>query len=88
WPKSVQEVDLKTKQDYESELKKPISEQEINLVADENSEDASYRNGVDPPFGIDSQRYSSLTRMLRITAFAMRFVCRLRNKSIAKLAVN
>ncbi|MCG8033321.1 MAG: DUF1759 domain-containing protein, partial [Candidatus Thiodiazotropha taylori] len=29
WPKSVQEVDLKTKQDYESELKKPISEQEI-----------------------------------------------------------
>lgn len=86
WPKSVQESTEKTKQCYESELRKQRMEQETSLVqiSDGNTGGATYKTGADPPLGIDSQRYSSLTKMLRVTALALRFVSRLKKKSISE----
>ena len=37
-----------------------------------------------PPLGIDNERFSSLTKMLRVTAFALRFINRIRNKDYFK----
>ena len=81
WPMSVTEdVDEKTKLDYESELKKQRNQKEIQSFSmSENVTESSamHYNGKCTPFGIDSERFSTLTKLLRVTAYVLRFVRRL-----------
>lgn len=53
---------------------------EAKLVAGEGSKDE--RNvEIKTPYGIDIRRFSSLTKLLRVTALSERFVNKLRKKS-------
>ena len=64
----------------ESEYRKTRVMFEAKLVAGEGSKDE--RNvEIKTPYGIDIRRFSSLTKLLRVTALSERFVNKLRKKS-------
>lgn len=83
WPNSTEDTDEQTKLDYTSELKKRKSIKEIGLmqVSEKVTELATYRSGNCTPLGIECERYSSLTKMIRVTALAIRFINRLKDST-------
>ena len=76
WPESTEELDEETKQDYESELKKGVSVKESTLlqVPDNISDISTYSTGSCAPFDIDCDRYSTVTKVVRVTAYVLRFI--------------
>ena len=47
-------------------------------TVDEIYDSAPYHSGESTPFGIESEKYSSITKLLRVTAFALRFINKLK----------
>ena len=74
WKYDKQNRDLIT--ELESEYKKTNVMYEAKLVAEEG-------NSLCSPFGLDVNRFSSLTRLLRVTALADKFVAKLRKQTNA-----
>ena len=74
WKYDKQNRDLIT--ELESEYKKTNVMYEAKLVAEEG-------NSLCSPFGLDVNRFSSLTRLLRVTALADKFVAKLRKQANA-----
>ena len=73
-------MDDTTNVQYEFEIKKSKSMQEKGLV---NASEPVVRSitsyvGNSVPLGIDYRRFSSITKVLRVTALALRFINRLR----------
>ena len=71
-----------SEQDYESELKvqKPVKETgllqlrlQVECVETDKTETCT-------PLGVDIERISSLSKLLRVTALALRFIDKLRHK--------
>lgn len=84
WPEWQPELTAKQKEEIqtetESEYRKTKVMFEAKLVAGEGP--ATGRNVESKtPYGIDIRRYSSLTKLLRVTALAERFVNNLKTKS-------
>ena len=81
WLKPAKGVDEKAKLDYESELKKQKSQKEsASIQVSENVTEwgTTIYSGICTPVGIDCERYSTLTKLLRVTAYVLRFIRRLR----------
>ena len=74
WKYDKQNRDLIT--NLESEYKKTNEMYEAKLVAEE-------WNSLCSPFGLDVNRFSSLTRLLRVTALADKFIAKLRKQAKA-----
>ena len=83
WPESTEELDEETKQDYESELKKGESVKERTLLQmpDNISDISTYSSSSCAPFDIDCDRYSTVTKVVRVTAYVHRFIKMIRNQS-------
>lgn len=84
WPEWQPELTDKQKEEIqtetESEYRKTMVMFEAKLVAGEGP--ATGRNVESKtPYGIDIRRFSSLTKLLRVTALAKRFVNNLKTKS-------
>ena len=84
WPEWQPELTDKQREkvrtQIESEYRKTRVMFEAKLVAGEGSKDE--RNvEIKTPYGIDIRRFSSLTKLLRVTALSERFVNKLRKKS-------
>ena len=74
WPTwNVDEITKETLEAIESESKQGKTFYEAGLAVAETS--------VNAPFGIDDSKYSSLTKLLRVTAWCIRFIDRLRKQS-------
>ena len=65
--------------EYESEIKKAKPLKGIGLFSTQSSEEHTYSSGSCSPLGIESDRFSSITKMLRVTALALRFIKKLRD---------
>ena len=65
--------------EYESEIKKAKPRKGICLFSTQSSEEHTYSSGSCSPLGIESDRFSSITKMLRVTALALRFIKKLRD---------
>ena len=80
WPTwDVPEITKETLEKIESETKGPITFYETSTLAEESINGGQTENQDKPtppttPFGIDERKYSSLLRLLRITAWMLRFV--------------
>lgn len=77
WIKPYEEVDDKTKQEYESELKKQKTQKASSSlqVSEHRTESyTAYFTGNAMPLGIDCERYSSLSKLFRVTAYMLRFI--------------
>ncbi|XP_052787361.1 uncharacterized protein LOC128222416 [Mya arenaria] len=80
--------DLIRKSEEDKKLHKKQSAEHV-LEGAENSDkklkgaspDGAYTQTELPPFEIESEKYSSATKLVRVTAFALRFISKLRNKS-------
>lgn len=73
WIKPYEEVDDKTKQEYESELKKQKTQKASSSlqVSEHRTESyTAYFTGNAMPLGIDCERYSSLSKLFRVTAYS------------------
>ncbi|MCG8029443.1 MAG: hypothetical protein N0E40_15975, partial [Candidatus Thiodiazotropha taylori] len=70
------------KQVIQSEYKKLPEQCESNLFAGEDALQAMKEYKVEPnaPFGLDIERFSTLTRLLRVTALVRRFIDKLRKR--------
>ena len=51
----------------------------ISLLIAHIPEQSTYRSGKCIPLGIKCEAYSSITKMLRVTALALRFISKLRD---------
>ena len=71
------------KQDYESELKKGKSVKESTLlqVSDNISDFSTYSSDSCAPFGIECDRYSTVTKVVRVTAYVLRFIKMIRKSA-------
>ena len=81
WPVSVVDVDETSDTDYDSEVRKqPKPAEEAELVNSDETVNATatYKTGECTPLGIDCEKYSSVTKLLRVTALALRFANKLR----------
>ena len=58
---------------YIAELKCEIVKSNA-LLCNENTEE------IVPPFGIDCEKYSSFTKLIRVTAWIQRFISRIKRK--------
>ena len=93
WPVSVVDVDETSDTDYDSEVRKqpkPVEEAELVNSVETVNATATYKTGECTPLGIDCEKYSSVTKLLRVTALALRFANKLRgveceNEYISKL---
>ena len=63
--------------EYESEIKKAKPLKGICLFSTQSSEEHTYSSGTCSPLGIESDRF--FTKMLRVTALALRFIKKLRH---------
>lgn len=79
WPAFPDESDEMTDLEYDSEIKKPKSVKRISLLIAHIPEQSTYRSGGCTPLGIKCEAYSSITKMLRVTALALRFISKLRD---------
>lgn len=86
WPKMTGESDETSEHDYESELKiqKPVNETGLLQASHKVESIETYKSGACPPLGVDIERISSLSKLLRVTALALRFIDKLRNKCKSK----
>ena len=81
WPTSVKDENEQTNSEYESEVKKskPFKCTDVFNTSEIDQELPTYRSSMCAPFGIECEEYSSITKMIRVTAFALRFVKRLKD---------
>ena len=83
WPEWERDLTDKQKQEAQSQTETEYRKSQVlfeaKLVAGEGSKE---KRTVEPkaPFGIDVNRFSSLTRLLRVTALVERFLNRIRKK--------
>ena len=80
WPEGISHFNEQGKSDYESELKKHRETKETNVLSSvgSGSEDST---SMCYPFEIDSSKYSSVTTLVRVTAYVMRFIHKTRKCS-------
>ena len=71
WPESDDTIDRKADPDFESELKikTQFTETGFMEISEKVDKPQTYDSGITAPLGIDSKRYSSVTKMLRVTVF-------------------
>ena len=76
------EIDDTSEHDYESELKvrKRQNETELLQVTHEKESMKANTSSNLPPLEMDIERFSSLSKLLRVTALALRFINRLRHR--------
>ena len=76
WPTSDRDGHEQTNSEYESEVKKskPVKYTEILNTSEIERELPTYNSGMCAPFGIECEKYSSITKMIRVTALTLRFV--------------
>ena len=79
WPSFVDETNEKTELEYESEVKKTKGVKETGFLNTNESLPGTYSSGYDMPLGINIERFSSFTKLVRVTAIALRFISRLRD---------
>ena len=86
WPHSSAVMDDTTNVQYESEIKKSKSMKEKGLLNASEPVVTSLTPcaGNCAPLGIDHRRFSSITKLLRVTALALRFINRLRKSCSPK----
>ena len=82
---SSNDIDEKTDLDFESEVKKSklVKETEVLKTSEIKSELETYSLGKCAPFGIKCE-FSSLTKLIRVTAIVLRFIRRLKNPKSGK----
>jgi hypothetical protein len=79
WPSFNFTLDENSDQQYKDEVKEEKIIVETSLRACENGEKIAMSDNNDiSPCGIDINRFSSLTRLLRVTALVLRFIRKLR----------
>ncbi len=61
--------------EFKEDLEETVNIAEVTASNDTSKESTA---GPNPPFDIDSERYSSITKLFRVTALASRFIKRLR----------
>lgn len=83
WPGTVEEYTEEAKNEARSELKKSASGIPTEVL---NVSEASgtYLTGNCTPFGIKSENYSSISKLLRVTALVIRFINNLKRSSCNK----
>ena len=83
WPHSRAVMDDTTNIQYESEIKKSKSMKEKGLL---NASEPVVKSCVGncAPLEIDCRRFSSITKLLRVTGLALRFINRLRKSCSLK----
>lgn len=81
WQAFPNERDEQTDLEYASEIKKPKSVKRISLLAAHIPEQSTYHSDACTPLGIKCEAYSSVTKMLRVTALALRFINKLRDSN-------
>ena len=76
WSKMPSEIDDTSEHDYESELKvrKRQNETELLQVTHEKESMKANTSSNFPPLEMDIERFSSLSKLLRVTALALRFI--------------
>ena len=77
WPTwNVPTIDQQPLENIQSEIKGPTALYETSIVAQENASKLkdTEKEVVISPFGIKKENYSSLNKLLRVTAYAIRFV--------------
>ena len=77
WPGTVKEFTEEVEVEARSELKKTISLQSSEAV-NISETSVTYSSGNCSPFGIKCENYSSLTKLVRVTALANRFISKLK----------
>ena len=81
WSDSEFSLNDQAKSDYESELKKSSFTKETGFLSPSGGAPAeSIQKRY--PFEIDSRKYSSVTKLIRVTAYVMRFIAKTRKCSI------
>ena len=85
WPTFDCNLDDKTQREYELELcKKKCKETSLVQPSSAISELEVQQVTYETPFGIDSRKFSSVTRLLRITVLALRFIRILQRRTYRK----
>ena len=86
WNTSVTDTDEQTDLDYDSEVKMQILVKETTLLNTSEIKTGleTYSSGKCAPFGIECDRYSSLTKIIRVTALVIRFIRILQNPNYEK----
>ena len=81
WPILDKDEDEQTNSEYESEVNKnkQVKHTEVLNTSEVKSELPTYISGMCMPFGIECEKYSSITKMIRVTAFALRFITKLKD---------
>ena len=81
WPILNKDEDEQTNSEYDSEIKKSkqVKHTEVLNTSEVDSDLPSYISGMCAPFGIECEKYSSITKMIRVTAFALRFIKKLKD---------
>lgn len=79
WPTNTPMIDCKTlEEDAIGEIRKEHHMYEAKLLSGEDNK-PDYQ--TDTPFGIDPKRFSSMTKLLRVSAYILRFIDKLRNRN-------
>ena len=81
WPETEVTVSKKAECDYESGLKKSKQVKEINCLSSAEATCENY-SVICSPFEIDSDKYSSVTKLLRVTAYCARFIHKLKKATL------
>ena len=81
WPGTVKEFTEEVEVEARSELKKTISLQSSEAV-NISETSVTYSSGNCSPFGIKCENYSSLTKLIRVTALVNRFISKLKKSNI------
>ena len=82
--------DGRTNLEYEKEVKKlrPVKQTDALNATENEPEMRTYSSGLCAPFGIESEKFSSVTKLIRVTALALRFIKRLKGSKGQYQAVN
>ena len=78
WPGLPNDSHENEDSEYESEIKKTKPEKCLGLLSTQASELSTYLSGACTPLGIKCETYSSFTKMLRVSALALRFINKLK----------
>lgn len=89
WKTSVTDTDEQKDLDYDSEVKKQKLVKETTLLNTSENKTGleTYSSGKCAPFGIECDRYSSFTKMIKVTALVIRFIRILQNPKYEKTAL-
>ena len=78
WPGLPNDSHENEDSEYESEIKKTKPEKCLGLLSTQASELSTYLSGACTQLGIKCETYSSITKMLRVSALALRFINKLK----------